>query len=101
MNEELSGVNLRERETSARPLGEAAGNKRKTPPSRAGRRPGRAGLAVLPLAISILALIVAGTALLLVLRGGGEPEIPPEAEEEPVTFRFGDMVLTPDRKSVV
>ena len=95
MNEELSGVNLRERETSARPLGEAAGNKRKTPPSRAGRRPGRAGLAVLPLAISILALIVAGTALLLVLRGGGEPEIPPKAEEEPVTFRFGDMVLTP------
>ena len=43
MNEELSGVNLRERETSAHPLGEAAGNKRKTPPSRAGRRPGRAG----------------------------------------------------------
>lgn len=95
MNEELSGVNLREREATARPLGEAAGDKRQTPPSRARRRPDPAGLTGLSLALSILALIVAGTALLLVLGRGGEPEAPPEAEEEPVTFRFGDMVLTP------
>lgn len=91
MNGDLSEVDLREREASARPQGREAGDRR-TPPSRVRRR--SAGLAVLSLAVSILALIVAGTALFLVLRGGGEPELPSE-EEEPITFRFGDMVLTP------
>lgn len=56
------------------------------------------GLDILSLIISILALVMAGTALFLVLRGGEEPapsdlELP--EEEEPITFRFGDMVLTP------
>ena len=52
------------------------------------------------LVISILALIVSCIALFLVLRS--ESEEPPPAEpdpivmvEEPVTFRFGDYVLTP------
>ncbi len=68
---------------------------RETP--RPNRRPsGRGGgwLGRLPLIFSILALIFAGTALIVVLRGDKEPEVP-EAPEEPVTFRFGDRELTP------
>ena len=51
------------------------------------------------LVISILALIVSCVALFLVLRPEPEAPPPPEPEpmvvEEPVTFRFGDYVLTP------
>lgn len=94
MNGDLTEVDMREREAPARPLGEADRDRR-PPSSRARKRPDGDGLAVLALAIAVLAMILAGAALLLALRGGGEPEAPPEAEEEPVTFRFGDMVLTP------
>ena len=68
------------------------------PPSARSRRepPRRDALAVLSLILSVLALITAATALFLVLRGDNPPEEPAALEEdEPVTFRFGDMVLTP------
>ena len=66
------------------------------PAGRGGRPPRRGGscLSVVSLAVSLLALATAVTALALVLRAGGEPS-PNVPEEEPVTFRFGDMVLTP------
>lgn len=52
----------------------------------------------LALAVSLLALIVSCIALFLVLRPKAEepeePPAPPPAEE-PVTFRFGDRVMTP------
>lgn len=64
-------------------------------PPQSGNGVGKAALAV-----SILALIVSCAALILVLRPEPEePPPPPEPEpvvvEEPVTFRFGDYVLTP------
>lgn len=46
----------------------------------------------LPLIFSLLALILAGTALFVVLRKEPEPEPPPEG---PDTFWFGDRELTP------
>lgn len=49
----------------------------------------------LSLAISITALIVSGIALIFALLGNTAPETPSEPEDEPVTFRFGDKVLTP------
>lgn len=66
---------------------------RQAPPSRGSGN----GLGRLSLVISILALILAGTALFLTLRPEPEPEQPPEPPpaEEPVTFRFGDRVMTP------
>ena len=52
----------------------------------------------LAVGISVLALILAAAALFFALKPEPEPEpeppAPPEAEE-PVTFRFGDRVLTP------
>ena len=97
MNDSLSGADLREREPAGRSRGEAPPAKDGRPaPSRAPQRPRWSGPEVLSLAISILALIVAGTALCLVLRGYEGPEGPSgPPEDEPVTFRFGDMVLTP------
>ena len=54
------------------------------------------GLSVLALVISVLALVMAGAALFLVLREPEGPEAPPDIPaEEPVTFPFGDMLLTP------
>ncbi|MCI8690481.1 MAG: hypothetical protein HFF87_09235 [Oscillibacter sp.] len=49
----------------------------------------------LSLAISITALIVSGIALIFALLGNTAPEASSEPEDEPVTFRFGDKVLTP------
>ncbi len=52
----------------------------------------------LTLAVSILALIVSSVTLFLILRPEKEEEPPDVSEpavEEPVTFRFGDRVLTP------
>lgn len=97
MNDSLSGADLREREPAGRSRREAPPAKDGRPaPSRAPQRPRWSGPEVLSLAISILALIVAGTALCLVLRGYEGPEGPSgPPEDEPVTFRFGDMVLTP------
>ena len=44
----------------------------------------------------MLALILAGAALFLTLKPEPEPEEPPDvSEEEPVTFRFGDRIMTP------
>lgn len=95
MNDSLSELDMRERDPSDRPLGETirAKEPQRTPPR--SRRPSRRiGLNALALVISILALAVSGTALFLALRELKEAEaVPPE--EEPVTFRFGDMVLTP------
>ena len=63
------------------------------------RPQGGNGLGKVALAVSILALILSCAALILVLRPEPEePPPPPEPEpvvEEPVTFRFGDYVLTP------
>lgn len=98
MKEGLSGTDLKRREAAGRPSGgePAAGDTRQPPPSRSRRPARRIRLDALSLAVSLIALIIAGTALLLVLRGSGEPELPPGVpEEEPVTFRFGNMVLTP------
>ena len=58
-------------------------------------RRGRSWVSGLTLACSILALILAAAALILVLRGGEEPGVSPLPLEEPVTFRFGDRVMTP------
>lgn len=75
---------------------------RQAPPSRTRqrqieRRRRSDKLSLLALVISILALIVAGVALFFALRTEQEVEELPEppAEEEPVTFKFGDRVLTP------
>lgn len=54
-------------------------------------------LGKLALAVSVLALAVSCAALFLVLRPEAEepPEEPGPTVEEPVTFRFGDRVMTP------
>lgn len=91
MNDSLSELDRKERE----PAGAApAKDRRQRGPSDRSQS-SQIGLSALSLAVSIVALMVAGTALLLVLRGGQEPELPSEAEDEPITFRFGDMVLEP------
>lgn len=59
-----------------------------------GRRDGNA-ISKLTLIISVIALILAGIALILTLRGRQKVEPPPAPPEGPVTFRFGDQVLTP------
>ena len=65
------------------------------------RRQGGNALSKLALAVSILALIVSCFTLFLVLRSGLKTEEPAPADEsepiveEPITFRFGDRVLTP------
>ena len=94
MNDSLSDLDLKEWEADRRP--EENRDRRQTPPARPRKPPRRMDLGSLSLAVSIAALILAGTALLLVLRLSNKPEPAPEPpEEEPVTFRFGDMVLTP------
>ncbi len=67
------------------------------PRSRQGREPSTGNkLSCAALAISILALILAGTALFLTLRPEQQPEQQADVSaEEPVTFRFGDRVMTP------
>lgn len=95
MNNSLPEFDLREQEPGGRPLREPPAGQRQAPPSRPRRQPRRPELSVLALAISVIALIVAGTALFLVLREGGEEPASDLPEEEPVTFRFGDMLLTP------
>ncbi len=85
LEERSAPPDLRER----RPLLDARERGRSAPPP-------RSGLTVLALVLSVMALIVAGTALALVLRlSQAEPAEEPPEEEEPVTFRFGDKVLTP------
>ncbi len=89
MNNGLPELDLKEREVPER-------SPEAVPVSCTRERSGGTGLAILSLVISAAALIVAGTALFLVLRGGWEREQPADPpEDEPVTFRFGDMVLTP------
>ena len=79
----------------------APGPRRQVPPPRSRQAPPSRGsgngLSKLSLVISILALLLAGTALFLALKPEPEPEQPPEPPpvEEPVTFRFGDRVMTP------
>lgn len=84
MNDSLSELSLKEREPA-----------RQAPPYREPPR-GAGGLSVLSLALSAIALVLAAAALILVLRGDKEPEPSdlPE-EDEPITFQFGGMVLTP------
>lgn len=72
---------------------------RQAPPARS-RRPVRQSgnrLSLLSLGISVLALVLAAAALFLALRPEPEPEPAPAPPpvEEPVTFRFGDRVMTP------
>ena len=96
MNNGLTELDLREREIAGQTAEDRAGEPRRTPPPRPRRRSPGPRLDLLALAVSAAALILAAAALVLVLRGSGEPEAPPEPpEEEPITFRFGDMVLTP------
>ena len=63
------------------------------------RRQGGDRLSRLALGVSVLALILAAAALFFALRPKPEPEPEeppaPPAVEEPVTFKFGDRVLTP------
>lgn len=66
------------------------------PPSR--RSSGGGGwMGKLTLIVSLLALIVSCVTLFLILRPEEKEEEPPPdiSEEEPITFRFGDRVLTP------
>ena len=86
-------------ETEYQPTQEPPRPVRPAPPPRSRQAPSRrsgGGMNWLALAISILALILAGTALFLALKPEPEPEEPPDiSEEEPVTFRFGDREMTP------
>lgn len=66
---------------------------RHRPPARRDRNP--SVISIFTLICSILALIAAGTALFLVLRGNQEADEPPAPPEEPATFRFGDRTLVP------
>ena len=76
-----------------RPVRQAPPPQRRQQPS---GRSGGNGLSRLTLAVSVLALILAGAALFLTLKPEPEPEEPPDvSEEEPVTFRFGDRIMTP------
>ncbi len=96
MNDERSGMDLKELEPADRPLREALSNKepQQRPPSHTRKRSRGTRLDALSLVISILALITAGTALFLVLQGDEEPfeDLP---EGKPIRFQFGDMTLTP------
>lgn len=95
MSDGLSGTGVQERETAVRPAGEAAGDRRPAAPPPVPPRRGT-GLSVLALILSLAALAVACASLYLVLQERREPEPPPPViPEEPVTFQFGDMVLTP------
>lgn len=86
----------------ARPAAEAAPPPQ-TAPSQSWRQPpqprGGGILSKLALVVSILALIMSCITLFLVLRPNPEePEPADEPEpivEEPITFRFGDRVMTP------
>ncbi len=86
-------------ETEYQPSQEPPRPVRPSPPPRSRQAPSRRsgrGINWLALAISILALILAGAALFLTLKPEPEPEEPPDvSEEEPVTFRFGDRIMTP------
>jgi len=87
-NESEQDYTQREQETRA-----GAGG-RLPPPTRPRRQPRRVKLSVISLLLSVIALIMAGTSLFLVLRRDNTP-VEQDAPEEPVTFRFGSMVLTP------
>lgn len=67
------------------------------PSSRLRRHPPRqrSWLDKLPLIFSAAAMVLAAVALFLVLRGNETPEETPVPPEEPVTFPFGDQMLTP------
>ncbi len=96
MNDGLSELDLKEREWDRRPPEKAVRDQRQAPPARSRKQDYRRTPGALPLAVSAAAMLIAGIALVLVLRLYSEPDAPPELpEEEPVTFRFGDMVLTP------
>ena len=94
MTDESPGLNQREQEP--RP-GREQGQQR-VPPVRTYRQPARRiRLSVFSLAVSVVALIVAGIALFFALRKDDERSVPPDPppEEETGTFRFGDKLLTP------
>lgn len=98
MSPNLSELDLEEQELT----GHARGPRPEAPPvyPRPRRQSQGPGLGVLSLVVSVIALVVAGTALFFALREDPEPETLPEPqeevpEEEPVRFRFGDMFLTP------
>lgn len=83
-----------ERPPEPRPRRQAV---REAPQPRSRQQSGN-GLSAAALAVAVLALILAAAALFLTLREEKEPEeppAPPASSEEPVTFRFGDRVMTP------
>ena len=62
------------------------------------RKSRRSSVNALPLILSAAALIIARAALILALRGNRETGSAPDDlpnEDEPITFRFGSMTLTP------
>lgn len=97
MNDSLSELDFQERKPAVRsPEAASPGSgMRQAASPRSRKQKGGNGLGALSLAVSVLALIVAGAALILVLRGSGQNVSSALPEDEPVTFRFGDMVLTP------
>lgn len=94
MSEGLPLLDTENLETGVRPQERPAPERRlRTPPR-------RSGTAALSLVFSIAALFMSAAALFLTLRdAGAPPEEPPAApeemeEEQPITFFFGDKVLT-------
>ena len=94
MNDHLIELDSMERDPAVRSREETLRSRERRPASRSRKPPRRMELNLLSLVLSILALLLAGTALFLLLREPQELE-PEPPEEEPVTFRFGDMVLEP------
>ncbi len=88
----------KEREPANQPL-EPPPARRRTPPSRLQRRTRRRKFNIPPPAAAAIGVILVAALLLPAFLKGKkpEPELPPDlpAEDKPVTFRFGDMVLTP------
>lgn len=101
MSRDLHEIDILERAPSERPPEDMRQPQypRRVPPSRARRRSRRNRMSLFSLLLSAMALIIAVTSLVLVLRGGGKDDAGPSAdappEDEPFTFRFGDMRLTP------
>lgn len=99
---ELDTLETEQPDVETAPLEAAAPPRRTVPPPQSRQQPRIQGgniLSKLALAVSVLAMILSSVALFLVLRPGTEDPTPADEPEptveEPITFRFGDRLLTP------